>query len=124
MNIIFNKEAIVQGLQNTPIYEDKVSIHETEDHGYLTEEDQEFILNEAVLYVEKWDNSFIEKQSKGLKLKANGKYRKGSVVTLYDIDIADYVTDFTSCWYHNRIALRAIDEDTVEVSLERTQTTY
>jgi hypothetical protein len=124
MNIIFNKEAIIQGLQNYPMYEDKVNINETEDDGYLSEEDQEFILNEAVLYVEKWDNSFLEKQSKDIKLKANGKFRKGSVVSLFDIDIASYVTDFTSCWFHDRIALRAIDEDTLEVSLERTQTTY
>lgn len=124
MNIIFNKEAIIQALQEKAIYDDKVNIYETEDHGFLTEEDQEFILNEAVLYVEKWDDSFIQKQSKGLRLKANGKFRKGSVVTLYDIDIADYVTDFTNCWYHDRIALRVIDEDTVEVSFERTQTTH
>lgn len=120
MNIIFNKEAIIKSLQSKPIYENRVSIYDTDDFGFLTEEDQEFILNEAALYVEKWDNSFLAKQSKDIKLKANGKYRKGSVVSLYDIDIASYVTDFTNCWYHDRIALRAIDENTLEVSLERT----
>ena len=124
MNIIFNKEAIIESLKSKQLYDNRVSIYDTDDFEYLTEEDQVFILNEAVLYVEKWDNSFLAKQSKDIKLKANGKYRKGSVVSLYDIDIASYVTDFTSCWYHDRIALRAIDEDTLEVSLERTQTTY
>jgi hypothetical protein len=126
MKVLFDREDIINQLDNLEFIENAVPIFARDNAGFLNEEDQREILDKAAQTVLKWyDTKFlmIEANNK-LAKKKNGKFRKGSVITLIDINIARYVTDFTSCWYHKRIALRAIDEDTVEVVLEGTQTTH
>lgn len=126
MKVLFDREDLINQLDNLPFVENAVTIFATDSHGFLEEEDQREILDKAAQTVLKWyDTKFlmIEANNK-LGKKKNGKFRKGAVTSLIDINIARYVTDFTNCWYHHRIALRAIDEDTVEVVLERTQTTH
>ena len=124
MKLIFDKEDILDILTNYPTNEEyKVAIENPETE-ILTEAQQKLIIVKAIHTVESWTYDDIIKESNKLGVKKNGKFRKGAVTSLLDINIADYVTDFTSCWYHDRIALRAIDEDTLEVSFERTQHTF
>jgi hypothetical protein len=122
MNIIFDKQAILNSLSNREFEECKYAIYDDMDE--LTEGDQIDALNEAKHFVEDLTDQNIVRLSENLGKKQNGKFRKGAVLTLYNVDIASYVTDFTSCWYHERISLRALDEDTIVVSLEGTQTTH
>ena len=122
MNIIFDKPAIIARLMNREFLEGKYAIYDDMDE--LTEGDQEDALNEAIHFVEHLNDQNIIRLAENLGKKQNGKFRKGAVLTLHNVDIASYVTDFTSCWFHERISLRAIDEDTVEISLEGTQTTH
>ena len=125
MKVIFDREEIIQILENYPYKEDAVCIFDRGDAGFLEEEDQRSILEEISSYVMKWDTGYLKTQAHNfLRKKQNGKFAKGAVTTLIAVDIAKYVTDFTSCWFHDRIALRAIDEDTVVVSFEGTQTTH
>ena len=122
MKIIFDKPAIIARLMNREFLEGKYAIYDDMDE--LTEGDQEDALNEAIHFVEDLNDQNIIRLAENLGKKQNGKFRKGAVLTLHNVDIASYVTDFTSCWFHERISLRAIDEDTVEISLEGTQTTH
>jgi hypothetical protein len=122
MNIIFDKQAILNSLSNREFEECKYAIYDDMDE--LTEGDQIDALNEAKHFVEDLTDQNIVRLSENLGKKQNGKFRKGAVLTLHNVDIASYVTDFTSCWYHERISLRALDEDTIVVSLEGTQTTH
>jgi predicted ATP-grasp superfamily ATP-dependent carboligase len=122
MNIIFNKQAILNSLSNREFEECKYAIYDDMDE--LTEGDQIDALNEAKHLVEHLSDQDILRLSENLGKKQNGKFRKGAVLTIHNVDIASYVTDFTSCWYHERISLRALDEDTIVVSLEGTQTTH
>ena len=122
MNIIFDKQAILNSLSNREFEECKYAIYDDMDE--LTEGDQIDALNEAKHFVEDLTDQNIVRLSENLGKKQNGKFRKGAVLTIHNVDIASYVTDFTSCWYHERISLRALDEDTIVVSLEGTQTTH
>lgn len=125
MNIIFDREGIIQILENYPYKENAVGIFDNGDAGFLEEEDQRFILEDIASTVMKWDTGYLKTRAhNSLRKKQNGKFAKGAVTTLIDVEIARYVTNFTSCWFHDRIALRTIDEDTVVVSFEGTQTTY
>ena len=125
MKVIFDREGIIEILDNYPYREDAVGIFDRGDAGFLEEEDQRCIIEDTVSSVMKWDTGYLKTQAHNcLRKKQNGKFAKGAVTTLIDIEIAKYVTDFTSCWFHDRIALRAIDEDTVVVSFEGTQTTH
>jgi hypothetical protein len=125
MNVLFDREDIISQIDNLGFVYNAVPIFAEDNAGFLNEEDQREILDKVASTVMKWNEGFLKTEAHNhLRKKANGKFRKGSVTSLIDIDIANYVTDFTSCWFHKRIALRAIDEDTIQVSLEKTQTTY
>ena len=126
ITINFDKQRIVESLKNYDTSgEWKYCIYDHHENDPLSQEDQKEIINDLIDAVEKLTEDDIkQKYVRGLKTKANGGFRKGSVNTIFNVNISTYVTDFTSCWFHDRIVLRAIDESTLTVTLEGTQTTH
>lgn len=126
ITINFDKQGIIESLKKYDTGgEWKYCIYDAHENDALTEDEQKEIIEDLINAVEKLTENDIEQIFvKGLKTKANGGFRKGSVNTIFNVNISNYVTDFTSCWYHDRIVLRAIDESTLTVTLEGTQTTH
>lgn len=126
MKLLFNKESVLKRLkgllEKADMEECKFEIGEMVDE--LTTEDIKDEYRDVIHFVENLTDEDIVSHTKYLPTKKNGRFRQGGVSSLCDIGVSDYVTDFTNCWYHDRLALRAIDEDTVEIALERTQTTH
>lgn len=126
ITINFDKQGIIESLKKYDTSgEWKYCIYDHHKNDPLSQEDQKEIINDLIDAVEKLTEDDIkQKYVRGLKTKANGGFRKGSVNTIFNVNISTYVTDFTSCWFHDRIVLRAIDESTLTVTLEGTQTTH
>jgi len=128
LTIYFDSEKIVEQLKNYPIVDENdeslVPIYSKGNAGYLTVKDQQDEISDCIKRIEVITPDYLLNKSNTLKTKKNGKFRKGSVVTLFDVDIARYVTNFTNCWFHDRVSLRAVEEDVLVVTLEKTQTTH
>ena len=126
ITINFDKQGIIESLKKYDTSgEWKYMIYDTHENDLLSQEDQKEIINDLIESVENLtENDITIKYVRGLKTKANGRFRKGSVNTIFNVNISNYVNDFTNCWYHDRLVLRAIDESTLTVTLEKTQTTH
>lgn len=128
LTIHFDSEKIIEQFKNYPIVDENdetlVTIYSTGNEGYLTAQDQKDEIADCINEIESITPDYLLRMANDLKTKKNGKFRKGSVVTLFDVNISRYVTDFTNCWFHDRVSLRAVEEDVLVVTLEKTQTTH
>lgn len=124
MIITFDKHAILEYLKNIEVSDDnyKCRIYDHGEH-YLTAAEQSTLIEELINKVHALTMEDIIVLIGNLRTKSNGKLSKKSTYNIAILDIADYVTDFTNQWYHDRLVIRALAEDEVIVDIENTQTT-
>jgi len=122
MKLNYDQKGILK--QISEIYPDEYSVRIYTREPYLSIEEKEKTIEEFKTFVKSLFIDEIYEMAKKLATNKDGKLRKRSIVLIKNLDIADYVTDFTNQWYHMRLVIRAIGPEEIEVSFESTSTTH
>ena len=124
INIEFNKEDILKSINNIKYidFEHKVR-YANYDSEFLSEEEMYDSIQYAIKKVEQIDEESITEIVQSMPLKKNGWLKQRTIRSIHDIDICDYVTDFTNCWYYDHIYIRVESENRCSIGFKRTQQT-
>ena len=125
--VSFDREGILKVLR-----EKLTSLDATEEYTkygigevdvLLSFEEMQEELQLAISKVETLTADDVQKEVCMFATKKNGCLKQRTVYVLILINISDYVTEFTNCWYYDAVVVRATSEDSCEVVLERRQKT-
>jgi hypothetical protein len=101
--------------------ESKVACEETDT--FLTEEEIQEEIESSKFVIDSIDVQTIEKLVRRFPRKKDGWLKQRTVTSITDVDICDYVTEFTNCWYFKRVYLRVTSHNTCQIGIETTQYT-
>ena len=101
--------------------ESKVICEETDT--FLTEEEIQEEIEHSKSVIDSIDAEVIENLVRRFPRKKDGWLKQRSEASITNVDICDYVTEFTNCWYFKRVYLRVVSHNRCEIGIETTQYT-
>ncbi len=124
MNIIYNKQEILDTLYNFEIKESsEVGHFLSYIDDFPDKKEQQEMLDEMIEFVNSLEEDYLKSLSSyALNQKKNGKFKKGAVHLLKYLHIPVDADEYS--WSHHRLILKAADEETVEVIFNITRENF
>lgn len=119
MKILFDKDKMIEEINRIGYrYEDYNQSYECDEDETISEDEFKKRIKDALNFVNSLTEDKLQSAIKGLNLKKNGKPKKNSIAHLFVFDVGFWFVEWYLTFSTYRIVARAIDEDTMDISLE------
>ena len=125
LQYICDGEKIIKELDSLKeTFEDNTYVRYYATEGYLTKDEFDKNIDELISVVEKLSTEefAIKAMNEALK-KKNGTFNKTRIYDCYDCDNCIYFTEWNNSWSFHRLKIKAQNDTTLYVYLEKTTST-